>query len=199
MADGEATREKIRAAIRAGAPTFQAVGDALGIRMQTVHAHLKRMDDAEQLRAIMAGNKKPRRITAFGETKTAYAWAKDPRCAVSINTLNARLAKGWTVKAALTTPPQRRGRNKTLTGRETAALKAAADLVRSLPKVHRHMPDDAPSRVATRERDRLLREAAGHATIAEVARAAGLSYERAHWYIRGGRQGARRATCAPLG
>ena len=124
-------------------------------------------------------------ITAFGESKSVYAWARDPRCVVSVNTLKARLADGWTLEAALSTPPRRRGQTPSLTPDETAALKAAADRVRALPRVHRNTPADAPERAATRVRNQLMRQAAAHASIAEIARAVGLSHEQARYHLRG--------------
>jgi hypothetical protein len=42
------------------------------------------------------------RLTAFGETKTATQWARDPRCAVSYDTLLNRLASGWPADLAIT-------------------------------------------------------------------------------------------------
>jgi hypothetical protein len=41
-------------------------------------------------------------VTAFGETKCTAAWADDPRCAVSYDTLKQRLAADWEPERALT-------------------------------------------------------------------------------------------------
>ena len=46
-----------------------------------------------------------RPMTAFGETKTMYAWARDARCKVAETTLKQRVRVGWTLEAALNTPP----------------------------------------------------------------------------------------------
>lgn len=46
-----------------------------------------------------------RLISAFGETKTITEWSEDKRCAVCIQTLNARINKKWDYEFALTTPP----------------------------------------------------------------------------------------------
>lgn len=49
------------------------------------------------------------RLTAFGETKTAAEWGRDPRCAVSGNTLAQRITKSkWPHLEAITAPPGRR-------------------------------------------------------------------------------------------
>lgn len=47
----------------------------------------------------------PTALTAFGETHTLAAWQRDPRCVVGSSTILDRLARGWTLEAALTTPP----------------------------------------------------------------------------------------------
>ena len=41
-------------------------------------------------------------ITAFGETKGRNAWARDPRCNVSVSTLIKRIDEGWSTEDALT-------------------------------------------------------------------------------------------------
>lgn len=43
-------------------------------------------------------------VTAFGETKTPDAWARDPRCSVSGDTVRARLKKGMPAELAITNP-----------------------------------------------------------------------------------------------
>lgn len=48
-------------------------------------------------------------LTAFGETKCKTDWIADPRCLVSDNCLRYRINKGWTIEAALTTPPLPKG------------------------------------------------------------------------------------------
>lgn len=45
-----------------------------------------------------------RNCTAFSETKCVSEWSRDPRCEVSLVTLNTRLRRGWDFLAALTTP-----------------------------------------------------------------------------------------------
>lgn len=67
-------------------------------------------------REIRIPSKRPRRnpsgapykITAWGETKSAYEWARDPRCKVLYAALNRRLwtkTKKWTPEEAISTPP----------------------------------------------------------------------------------------------
>jgi hypothetical protein len=57
-------------------------------------------------RGEQARNTRQNRIyTAFGETKCAFDWARDPRCKVPHTTLRNRLTRGWTFVDALTTPP----------------------------------------------------------------------------------------------
>lgn len=43
-------------------------------------------------------------LTAYGETKCALDWWRDPRCCVKYTTLMHRLSKGWALETALTTP-----------------------------------------------------------------------------------------------
>jgi len=48
---------------------------------------------------------KPSRVlTAFQETKSQSLGARDPRCMVPLATLRGRLARGWDIEKALTTP-----------------------------------------------------------------------------------------------
>ena len=44
--------------------------------------------------------------TAFGETKTAHDWAKDPRCKVGYEVLRNRVYRGWPVEQSILTPLQ---------------------------------------------------------------------------------------------
>lgn len=41
-------------------------------------------------------------LVAFGEEKTVADWARDPRCAVTYQGLDARLRRGWELEKALT-------------------------------------------------------------------------------------------------
>lgn len=53
---------------------------------------------------------RPRRlVTAFGETKGLVAWSRDPRCTVSPTAIAGRLARGWGVKDAISTPAENAG------------------------------------------------------------------------------------------
>lgn len=94
-------------------------------------------------------------IRAFGEAKTARAWALDPRCKVSGKAVVARLARGMTASAAITTPSQTVKRG-----------------VRTCP--------DRPSSVNWR-RVRKLHVVEGQ-SVAQVARAVGASH---HTVLRG--------------
>lgn len=48
-------------------------------------------------------------LTAFGETKSAGEWSRDPRCVVKHSTLRHRVTGyGWAAEAALTTPVLRK-------------------------------------------------------------------------------------------
>ncbi len=49
-----------------------------------------------------------RTYTAFGETKPASAWAKDPRCVVGLECLRDRFEKRWDIEQAITTKPFKR-------------------------------------------------------------------------------------------
>lgn len=45
-------------------------------------------------------------LSAFGETKVAIDWARDPRCPVSDGTIINRIRRGWSPERAITTPSQ---------------------------------------------------------------------------------------------
>jgi hypothetical protein len=45
--------------------------------------------------------RRSKRITAWGENKSARDWADDPRCVVSYSTLRARLTRGWAPEDAI--------------------------------------------------------------------------------------------------
>lgn len=48
-----------------------------------------------------------RRISAFGEAKTAREWESDSRCVVKNYTVLARLSRGWDSETAMSTPVNR--------------------------------------------------------------------------------------------
>ena len=48
-------------------------------------------------------------LTAFGETKPAVVWSRDPRCTVTYVALRYRVERGWDHEAAITAPPARTG------------------------------------------------------------------------------------------
>ena len=50
------------------------------------------------------------RYTAWGETKTAIEWAKDPRCTVDQGLICARLAVGMGIESAITMPKKWSGK-----------------------------------------------------------------------------------------
>lgn len=180
------TRRRIRELVDGGAASLAQIAADLGMTAQSVDYHISRMDEPGQLRKAMAANGTPRQITAFGETKRAYDWARDPRCQVSAVSLLARIRNGWAIEAAITTPAgARSGVRRHLTEREAAAIREAAELVRALPRLHRYMVPDHPSRVATGARNGLMRDAAEHSPVAEIARAAGMSHQVATRHIRG--------------
>ena len=61
----------------------------------------------------LISKREARRFTAFGETKTAAEWAKDPRCRVPRGVLKARLyMHRWEPEAALTTFTRRQQEDK---------------------------------------------------------------------------------------
>lgn len=49
--------------------------------------------------------RRSRLLLAFGETKCIAEWSRDDRCVVKPNSLKTRLSKGWSLEAAMTTPP----------------------------------------------------------------------------------------------
>lgn len=90
--------------------------------------------DAEEGRRIATHGKPNRpqgwRITAFGETKSAAAWSRDPRCAVSHTNVVRRLRAGFTPDSAITTPPSRGGRGKPRPVRAFGSVKSIAGWAR---------------------------------------------------------------------
>jgi hypothetical protein len=68
-------------------------------------------------RSAQARNRRDTRyITAFGQTKRAPEWVRDPRCHCSIsrNLLSMRICNGWDPERALTTPARPRIRSTTI-------------------------------------------------------------------------------------
>ena len=47
-------------------------------------------------------------LTAWGEPRTAAAWAADARCSIDYVTLLQRIERGWSPEDAITTPSLRR-------------------------------------------------------------------------------------------
>lgn len=127
-----------------------------------------------------------KRLAAYGAAKTLAQWLADPRCVASVNTVKKRVADGWTLEAALSTPvqPGRRGRFTALTDTEAAELRSAAEKLRSLPLIRRHTRPDAPEVAAARARDALIRALlARNANPADIARETGLTRTQIY-YIR---------------
>lgn len=186
--DRDTAHARIRAAVAEGAGSLRQVADRLGVRPQTVHGHLANMHDGADVRAAIAENRRRRADlhAAYGRVKTLAEWARDPRCVVSVNTLRKRVNDGWRLEEAMRTPAAPRGQVR-LAAPETEALKAAADLVRSLPHVHRFAAADAPERAAVQVRNRLMREAARRASVAEIARVVGLTHGWAWECVHAGR------------
>lgn len=58
------------------------------------------------------GGLQPRRHQAFGEYKTLWGWANDPRCAVTETALRRRLAAGFTLEEAMQAKVVRRYRGR---------------------------------------------------------------------------------------
>jgi predicted ArsR family transcriptional regulator len=184
LTNGEARRAQIRDLVHAGAGTYQEVADQLGLRQQTIAQHIRNMPDADLVRGQLAANKTGRRVAAFGETKTVFAWSKDGRCAVSLNTLNGRLATGaWAIEAAIATPAQT-GRAR-LTDAQSARL---AELAHAASQAHWRESGHVRRRDALKARDEYIRGLlrAGVPAV-EVARAAGLAESRVG-QIRDGRR-----------
>jgi hypothetical protein len=46
--------------------------------------------------------RKGRLYEGFGELKSVAAWARDPRCGVSVQSLWPRLREGWSMERAMT-------------------------------------------------------------------------------------------------
>lgn len=50
------------------------------------------------------GEIKKENLAVFGETKTIFAWAADPRCSVSHQVIRHRINYGWSPERAITEP-----------------------------------------------------------------------------------------------
>lgn len=51
-------------------------------------------------------------LTAFGETKSAYEWAEDNRCKITLQGLFYRVDNGWSHELAILTPSERNNKRK---------------------------------------------------------------------------------------
>lgn len=69
----------------------------------------------------------PKMVSAFGETKSMNAWARDSRCSVSLATLINRLSEGWEAAEAITTPSSRPPRQITAFGITKSLIEWLAD------------------------------------------------------------------------
>ena len=56
------------------------------------------------MRQQARNTRRNRHLEAFGETKLLCEWAEDSRCAVSVDTLAARLSRGWNTERAISKP-----------------------------------------------------------------------------------------------
>ena len=54
----------------------------------------------------MASNRRTSLLTAFGESKSIGQWSIDPRCQASRVALRARVARGWNLELAISSPNQ---------------------------------------------------------------------------------------------
>jgi hypothetical protein len=68
-------------------------------------------------------------LTAYGETKSAPLWARDPRCVVTHHTLRDRIRQGWPAEYAISTPPGRRGYKRRETTKTLTAFGETKTLV----------------------------------------------------------------------
>ena len=63
-------------------------------------------------------------LSAFGVSKSLYAWTEDDLCRVSAGVLVKRLRLGWSPETALSTPDERRTRSSSFKGVTWFAQKA---------------------------------------------------------------------------
>lgn len=81
--------------------------DDLTIERKDVNGHYEPGNCLWITRAAQLRNtRRSRMLTAFGETKLMTDWIADPRCAVRQPVLHQRLANGWGVERAISTPPR---------------------------------------------------------------------------------------------
>jgi len=102
-------------------------------------------------------------ITAFGETKSANAWAEDPRCTVGTQGLLERLARGLSPERAITMP--RFSQRGLVTVPRPRRRRRAKPTVIDWDLVRRRYVEE-------------------HRDIAEVARLLGVSYHTIHHGVR---------------
>jgi DNA-binding CsgD family transcriptional regulator len=83
------------------------VGDSLalwndGKGFSPANCHWLSPKEMQERRVRLFPPRHTRQVTAFGETKSLKAWARDPLCRVSRDTLTSRLDRGMTPERALT-------------------------------------------------------------------------------------------------
>lgn len=73
------------------------------------------MSPEDALSTKSSKSRKPDRspLEAWGESRSAADWLRDPRCSVSQSTLWMRIESGWSVEDALSTPPAPVSESKT--------------------------------------------------------------------------------------
>ncbi|MFI1890209.1 hypothetical protein [Streptomyces jumonjinensis] len=92
--------------------TLRGWADQSGIKYHTLYNRIMRsgMSFTEALAKGAEGADFTLPVSAFGETKTLYHWAVDPRAGCVVTTMRRRLAQGWEPEQAITEEPQSRSR-----------------------------------------------------------------------------------------
>jgi transcriptional regulator with XRE-family HTH domain len=186
-------RQQVIDALEGGAYTYQQIADEMGVTRQRVDQIMRtRMGSMTvwALRKLAENKKSAAGITAFGETKPRSAWAADPRCPVTTQTISQRIRKGWPPEEAIATPiGARPPRWVEITAQERAEL---LDLLARAEGVRFNYPPNHPARQAAHERDRLVREMVNRGVRGrQIAEAAGVKVGTVHQWLSFTSRGAR--------
>jgi hypothetical protein len=161
--------------------SFAEVGAAIGVSdvrvRQLIYKNMTSQQRLDVLRTMESNRAARRSIEAFGETKSAQAWAADPRCVVSRPALWARVDRyGWKPEDALTTPLRYRPASHGPTPLPASALAEIHRLSALASRTRGNTRADAPERAAAADRCRLINQliADGYG-ITQIARETGVS------------------------
>jgi DNA-binding CsgD family transcriptional regulator len=153
---------EVVAAVEAGATSYVVIGGVVGVSGEYVRRVVDSLEPAQrtEVRRGLERNRQrfgPAVITAFGETKTASAWERDPRCVVSRERVGYRVRHGWPAERAITEPPMRVGIAALPTKELQESVVVVLDqLCCRAELVRGNTPELHPNRIAALKRDRIV-------------------------------------------